>query len=606
MTAKTAFPLIAALVLAATTGLAAEHETVIQDPVTGEVLARGAAVVDPPVPGVATSAASANVLLGSRSASGTATIPGIPPGRAAAESSVSAELGARSGFGAAEILNATGTAFGSSELGPSGLPPLTGHALGEAVIDPATGDSATAVSGVTIGEFSTGGAAGTNLGGSYTSSDSEVEVTDETDFLATTTALSEPLTGGGADGLEIEPRFSPEPLLPDRTFSFSKVERGGPDFIAASETWKGAESGAAFSVSHAETDTSFTMGVSSGDVEVGPTSSFSQAISLPSAGESALFTSGTAESTDGLSTFSASVVVREALTGGSEEFAFSVAIFDGNGLAHADALAGLSYGEIDVKDAFDAVTLDGVAFSVAEVLSPAADVDSIIEVEGDGSTLSRTTFVSVGLESAQVLAQAPSAVAANTVVLNQTLENHTVLEVGATRMTEIVDSGLNSRGIININQDAGNSNNQANIRSIALTDSADALLMNQVTGSVATTGNTLQIAGGDRSNVIDGSFKGGTGVVGINQSTGSLNQLNNVLALALGVGGGATVAMGDVSLSAVHSDNTIEQSDTAPTSREDRITGGSFDGFVGIAQVNQSAGDLNQINSTIMASATMQ
>src|SRR3990172_4914997 len=119
MTAKTAFPLIAALVLAATTGLAAEHETVIQDPVTGEVLARGAAVVDPPVPGVATSAASANVLLGSRSASGTATIPGIPPGRAAAASSVSAELGARSGFGAAEILNATGTAFGSSELGPS-------------------------------------------------------------------------------------------------------------------------------------------------------------------------------------------------------------------------------------------------------------------------------------------------------------------------------------------------------------------------------------------------------------------------------------------------------------------------------------------------------
>src|SRR3989304_3907957 len=177
MTAKTAFPLIAALVLAATTGLAAEHETVIQDPVTGERLERGGAGGDPP--------------------------------------------------------------------------------------------------------------------------------------------RARPRRGGGGNELEIEPRFSPEPLLPDRTFSFSKVERGGTDFIAVSETWKGAESGAAFSVSHAETGTSFTMGVSSGDVEVGPTSSFSQAISLPSVGESALFTSGMAESTDGLSTFSASAGAGEAITDGT-------------------------------------------------------------------------------------------------------------------------------------------------------------------------------------------------------------------------------------------------------------------------------------------------
>ena len=588
-----------------------EHETVVDtDPGTVEVEARGAAVVEtaPAPPATATSDASIDGTgPGARSGSGEATT-GANPGTAAAEASVSAEDGDRSGHGAAEIVGATGSASSSSDLGPGPGLPLSGEAHGVAIIDSATG-SAAAVSDVWLGDVGTTGGAGTNLGETVTSSDSEVGITGADEVAATTTAVSKPsVSAGGPAILEIDPRISVEPLLADRTFSTSTIERSGEAFLAGSESLKGAESGSAFSVSDAGSDTIVTTGASGGDAGTGPTSSFSQAISVPAEGENALFASGIAESMDGGSTYSLSMISSEPAPSDSEpaiDFALSVTAFEGNGLAHADALAGLTYGEIDVQDAFDADTLSGVAFSIAEVLTPTADVESIIRVEGDGTTMSRSALVMVGLESVQTLAGAVSGIAASTVDVNLSLHGNTVVEGVNARETQIVNSGIGSRGLINVNQDAGNSTNQSNITSIAWTDSPTPLLLNQVSGSVSTTGNTLQTAGGDRSNVIDGSFKDMTGILGVNQNTGSLNQLTNVLAIALGLGGGG-VALQDVSLGSVHADNTIEELGEASGNQQNIITGGSFDGFSGIALVTQNGGDLNQVTTMVLVSATVQ
>jgi hypothetical protein len=615
MMAKSAFPLIAGSLLVATFSLAtaqqnpfgppvapdiagssgqiriagdSESET-LYPPAPAEPVARGAAVVQGGT-GTATSTATGDTPdPGSRSASGTAITSGSVD-TAGAEASASNDDG--TAFGAGEIDNASGSASGSVELGPTGVSPLTGSATGEAIINSATG-SATAASGVTIGDLSTGGGAGTDLGGTDTSSVSDVSDGGPTDFFATTTAWSRPT--GATIG-----------FLPDQTFSFSNVQGTSDGTIGVSEAWKGDSSGSAFSESDAGNGPIFTMGASGGEAGVGPMSSFSQAIWVPSDSEPPLFASAIGESTDGLATYSLSLVARATGTDPVPPAgALSVSLFDGNGSAHADGLAGLTYGEADISNAIDAQTLIGTASSSVDVVDPIATVDSVIQVEGSGGgAFASTSFVSVELESVQDVAQDFPGVAANTVVLNKTLQGNTIVEDGGSRANDLQASGLNVNGILDINQDSGIANNEANVRSIAWSDVPGALLMNQVTGSVSTVGNTLNTGGGTRTDLIDGSFQGGTGIVGVNQTAGSLNQLNNVLALAIGLDGTAA-AISDASLGTVHSDNTRVE-DPASEDRSDTISGSSFQGFTGIAQVNQSAGDLNQINSTVLVTVTMQ
>jgi hypothetical protein len=90
------------------------------------------------------------------------------------------------------------------------------------------------------------------------------------------------------------------------------------------------------------------------------------------------------------------------------------------------------------------------------------------------------------------------------------------------------------------------------------------------------------------SDTIDDSFTDGTGVVGVNQASGSLNNQNNALAVALG--DRVVHALGEADLGQY---NTFNEVDVTDQVRTDTISGGSFSNFSGVAMVNQSSGSIN-------------
>src|SRR5262249_38505097 len=87
------------------------------------------------------------------------------------------------------------------------------------------------------------------------------------------------------------------------------------------------------------------------------------------------------------------------------------------------------------------------------------------------------------------------------------------------------------------------------------------------------------------SDTIDSSLNGGTGVVGVNQAAGSLNNQNNALAVALG--DHVVHALGEADLGQFNSFNEVNVIDQI---RTDTISGGSLSSFSGVAMVNQASG----------------
>ena len=85
-----------------------------------------------------------------------------------------------------------------------------------------------------------------------------------------------------------------------------------------------------------------------------------------------------------------------------------------------------------------------------------------------------------------------------------------------------------------------------------------------------------------------GPFSGGSGVAGVNQAAGSLNNQNNALAVALG--DHVVHALGELDLGQF---NTFNEVDVIDQVRTDTIAGGAFNGFSGVAMVNQSSGSIN-------------
>jgi hypothetical protein len=110
---------------------------------------------------------------------------------------------------------------------------------------------------------------------------------------------------------------------------------------------------------------------------------------------------------------------------------------------------------------------------------------------------------------------------------------------------------------------------------------------------------------GSHEDAIVGSFNDTTGIVGVNQSSGNLNQQANVLVMAVGLR-----ATPDVALLDDHAlgDVIPTQTDATggdPTSPRSESIIDSFANFTGIAQVSQSAGNENNISNVIGVSVNV-
>ena len=209
-----------------------------------------------------------------------------------------------------------------------------------------------------------------------------------------------------------------------------------------------------------------------------------------------------------------------------------------------------------------------------------------------------------GVDSAGAVTDALSGGAGASVVVNQSLIGNTVVVPNYDTSVGFENSGNNNQGIVDINQEAGLLNNQANVRAIAVVLNGQQIQTFGLDVQQVRRDNSVTVTGGNRETHITDSFAGTSGIVGINQSAGNLNQEVNSLSLAIGATAGSNVdAIGDSTLSNVSSNNTLTTSGTG--SRSDTISN-SFANFTGIAQVTQSSGDLNMIGNHIGISITSQ
>ncbi len=232
----------------------------------------------------------------------------------------------------------------------------------------------------------------------------------------------------------------------------------------------------------------------------------------------------------------------------------------------------------------------------------AAGLDVHAQESGAGALPSGSSSVSgpstVEVET-EVISLSATGVVSGSAVAAQVMADNVIEETGVTGRVLLRDAFGGNAGIINLNQEAGNVNNQANVRVLAFMATEVGSIIGALNLSVsqAATNNTVVVNGGERSTQIANSFGNTAGIVGVNQSAGSANNQLNVLAMAVGdTLGPDALPMGDTTLGQVSSGKRDAQAGNGP--RADVIEN-SFANFRGIAQVNQSSGDVNSVGNVM-------
>jgi hypothetical protein len=208
------------------------------------------------------------------------------------------------------------------------------------------------------------------------------------------------------------------------------------------------------------------------------------------------------------------------------------------------------------------------------------------------------------------------------------------MQVGGSTFTDnMTDSFNRFIGIGQSNQAAGQMNNQGNVAAVAFVSNNDAYSSaltavgvsnknNEYTANKRKDGFGCYIdwwtpaATLTQTDNMTNSFVGFIGIGQSNQSAGSMNNQNNAVAVAAGVqddagsphgwggdfkGGGSMVAMAASELAMTNSCNKFQIDKATFTNN---MTG-SFNGFVGIGQSNQSAGNMNNQANVVSVAATV-
>jgi hypothetical protein len=158
---------------------------------------------------------------------------------------------------------------------------------------------------------------------------------------------------------------------------------------------------------------------------------------------------------------------------------------------------------------------------------------------------------------------------------------------------DIQDSGTQYRGNFNVNQAAGDQQQQSNVRAIAIgTEAGATTIVNQRLNTPANPSmNATATIGGT-------SFSNGNGVLGVNQSAGANNQMANVMRISISA---APQAIDDSVLSQQNVALLPSSGATGtPTGSRQVVTSDqAFTGSRGVIQVNQSAGVGNRMANTL-------
>ena len=154
----------------------------------------------------------------------------------------------------------------------------------------------------------------------------------------------------------------------------------------------------------------------------------------------------------------------------------------------------------------------------------------------------------------------------------------------------INNSGKDYRGNLSINQAAGNQQQQANNRAIALGGQATTVNIQRLDGQVDPSLNA-------KAAIQGASFTNGNGMLGVNQAAGANNQTVNAVRISVNPGPQS------IDDSVLLQQNTTQLTDSGLTpttgSRLVVTSDQAFTGSRGVIQVNQSAGVGNRVANTL-------
>ena len=149
------------------------------------------------------------------------------------------------------------------------------------------------------------------------------------------------------------------------------------------------------------------------------------------------------------------------------------------------------------------------------------------------------------------------------------------------------------RDSFNVNQAAGDQQQQTNVRAIAIGTNATATtsVTQKITTAASRAVNASSTIGGN-------SFSNGNGALGVNQSAGANNQMANALRISI------SANPQSIDDSALSQQNVALLPDSGATgtqqgSRQVVTSDQAFTGSRGVIQVNQSAGVGNRMANTL-------
>jgi len=212
----------------------------------------------------------------------------------------------------------------------------------------------------------------------------------------------------------------------------------------------------------------------------------------------------------------------------------------------------------------------------------------------------RPPFVDVDLGSSDdAAALVGDGAASAIIVVKQVLVNSTIIQDGVNSLAVIQDSFNGNTGVFGVNQDAGNLNNQANVVAFVVGGGNVAAQNLSISIDVEEHDNVVLSTNSTTQEIIDGSFIGTTGIVGVNQSAGNGNNQINAFAMGMGVLLGTdAIVLNDIDLEVVTTD---EEPDVEPDYVPPAIVD-SFQDFRGVAQVTQASGNLNSVRNVLSVS----
>jgi len=179
---------------------------------------------------------------------------------------------------------------------------------------------------------------------------------------------------------------------------------------------------------------------------------------------------------------------------------------------------------------------------------------------------------------------------------------------GIQKAAAITNSVNGNQGVVGLNQDTSNMVNQANLVSLALTNTGNGTEEASLTNSQAEAEqiNTFNMVTHyevldidlvpNLTAVIDNSINDDSGVVGVNQNAGNMNNQLNAVALAVGLG--SKFALSEASLGQFNTSNSVDEIETVRSN----LIMASLNGNTGVVGANQSTGNMNNQASLVSMS----